>query len=43
LSLLEREVERHYTYPEDRFLAGIPDPQGLGSSRMTGKFPCPVP
>jgi uncharacterized membrane protein len=43
LSLLEREVERHYTYPEDRFLASIPDPQGLGSSRMTGESRCPLP
>jgi uncharacterized membrane protein len=40
LSLLDRDVERHYTFPEDRSLARIPDPQGLGSSRtMPG---CPT-
>lgn len=43
LSILDREVVKHYTFPEDLSLARIPDPQGLGSSRTTGKAPCPVP
>lgn len=30
LELLDRAVERHYTFAEDRALARIPDPQGLG-------------
>ena len=33
LDLLDRAVEKHYTFPEDLALARIPDPQGLGSSR----------
>jgi uncharacterized membrane protein len=43
LALLDRDVEKQFTFPEDRFLASIPDPQGLGSSRLTGEFRCPVP
>jgi len=43
LALLDRDVEKQFTFPEDRFLARIPDPQGLGSSRLTGEFRCPVP
>jgi len=30
LELLDREIEEHYTSAEDRALARIPDPQGLG-------------
>jgi len=30
LSLLDREIDRHFTYPEDRALARIADTQGLG-------------
>ena len=33
LALLDREVEKQFTFPEDLSLARIPDPQGLGSSR----------
>jgi uncharacterized membrane protein len=43
LALLDRDVEKQFTFPEDRFLARIPDPQGLGSSRMTGESRCPLP
>jgi uncharacterized membrane protein len=32
LVLLDREIEGHYQYAEDRALARIPDPQGLGGS-----------
>jgi hypothetical protein len=32
LELLDREIEEHYTSAEDRALARIPDPQGLGGS-----------
>ena len=32
LELLDRTIEEHYTFPEDRALARIPDPQGLGGS-----------
>jgi uncharacterized membrane protein len=30
LALIDREIERNFIYPEDRALARIPDPQGLG-------------
>jgi uncharacterized membrane protein len=30
LALLEREIDRNFTYPEDRSLARVADPQGLG-------------
>jgi len=30
LNLLEREIERHFSYPEERALAGVADSQGLG-------------
>jgi len=30
LSLLDREIERHFNYPEELALARIPDAQGLG-------------
>ncbi|MBX9825417.1 MAG: DUF2254 domain-containing protein [Xanthobacteraceae bacterium] len=30
LSLLERDVRKHYSYPEDLVLAGVADVQGLG-------------
>jgi len=32
LKLLDRTIEEHYTFAEDRALARIPDPQGLGGS-----------
>lgn len=32
LDLLDREIEGHYQFAEDRALARIPDPQGLGGS-----------
>ena len=32
LELLDRTVEEHYSFPEDRVLASIPDSQGLGGS-----------
>jgi len=32
LDLLDREIEGHYQYAEDRALARIPDPQGLGGA-----------
>jgi len=32
IELLHRTVEGHYEFPEDRALARIPDPQGLGGS-----------
>jgi uncharacterized membrane protein len=32
LELLDRAIEGHYTFAEDRALARIPDPQGLGGS-----------
>jgi uncharacterized membrane protein len=32
LDLLDRTVEEHYAFPEDRALARVPDPQGLGGS-----------
>jgi uncharacterized membrane protein len=32
LELLDRTVEGHYEFPEDRELACIPDPQGLGGA-----------
>ena len=32
LDLLNRAIESHFPFPEDRVLARIPDPQGLGGS-----------
>ena len=32
LELLDRTIEGNYEFPEDRALAYIPDPQGLGGS-----------
>jgi hypothetical protein len=32
LELLDRTVDGRYEFPEDRALARIPDPQGLGGS-----------
>ena len=32
LALLDRTIEKHYTFAEDLALARIPDPQGLGGS-----------
>jgi uncharacterized membrane protein len=32
LELLDRAIEGHYAFAEDRALARIPDPQGLGGS-----------
>jgi len=32
LGLLDRTIEEHYIFPEDRELARLPDPQGLGGS-----------
>lgn len=35
LSLIDREIERNFIYPEDQALAHIPDPQGLGGRSGT--------
>ncbi len=35
VALIDREVERNFIYPEDRALARIPDPQGLGGRSGT--------
>ena len=32
LELLDRAIEGHYPFPEDRAIARIPDPQGLGGA-----------
>jgi hypothetical protein len=32
LALLDRTIEQSYPFPEDRELARIPDPQGLGGT-----------
>ena len=32
LELLDRTIDGHYAFPEDRALARIPDPQGMGGS-----------
>ena len=32
LQFLDRVIDEHYTLPEDRALARIADPQGLGGS-----------
>ena len=32
LELLDRTVDGHFAFPEDRALARIPDPQGMGGS-----------
>jgi hypothetical protein len=32
LDLLDRAIEGHYTFAEDRALARVADPQGLGGS-----------
>ena len=32
LDLLNRAIDSHFPFPEDRLLAQIPDPQGLGGS-----------
>jgi uncharacterized membrane protein len=32
LELLDRAIEAHYAFPEDRAIAKIPDPQGLGGT-----------
>ena len=32
LDLLDRSIDEHYTFAEDRALARMPDPQGLGGS-----------
>jgi hypothetical protein len=32
LELLDRAIEERYTFAEDRALARMPDPQGLGGS-----------
>jgi uncharacterized membrane protein len=34
LDLLNRMIEQHYTLPEDKALASIPDNQGLGGSKI---------
>ncbi len=42
LELLDREIEEHYPFAEDRTLARIADPQGLGGSvgvQATGEKP----
>lgn len=35
LALLDREIERNFAYPEDRVLARVADPQGLGGRSGT--------
>ena len=35
LSLLDREIERHFSYPEELALARVADTQGLGGSSGT--------
>ena len=37
LGLLDRDIERHFTYPEDLMLARIADAQGLGGHSGTIK------
>ncbi|HWX28479.1 MAG TPA: DUF2254 domain-containing protein [Steroidobacteraceae bacterium] len=37
LGLLDREIEKYFTYPEDRMLAHVADAQGLGGHRGTIK------
>ena len=32
LTLLDREIERYFVYPEDLALARMGDPQGLGGA-----------
>jgi uncharacterized membrane protein len=32
LGLLDRTIEAHYAFPEDRAIARVSDPQGLGGS-----------
>ena len=32
LEVLDRSIEPHYTFPEDRAIARVPDPQGLGGA-----------
>lgn len=39
LSLIDREIERNFIYPEDRAMAHISDPQGLGGRSGTIKPP----
>jgi uncharacterized membrane protein len=38
LDLLDRTVDVHYAFPEDRALARIPDPQGMGGSLGVGRM-----
>ena len=43
LELLDRTVEEHYAFPEDRVLARTPDSQGLGgSSSVQGSIELPT-
>ena len=37
LELLDRTVDGHYAFPEDRALARIPDPQGMGGSLVVAR------
>ena len=37
MSLLDREIERAFTFPEDLALARIPDTQGLGGIRSPNR------
>jgi hypothetical protein len=32
MTLLDREVDRYFVYPEDRILAHVGDSQGLGGA-----------
>jgi uncharacterized membrane protein len=38
LELLDRTVDGHYAFPEDRALARIPDPQGMGGSLVVSRM-----
>lgn len=38
LKLLDRDVERHFVHPEDRALARLGDPQGLGGASGTERM-----
>jgi uncharacterized membrane protein len=37
LDLLDREIEKHFVFPEDLALARVGDPQGLGGASGHGK------
>ena len=41
LEVLDRSIEQHYTFPEDRAIARVPDPQGLGGGGSDAGSPRP--